>query len=87
MNNVSFGVYAAIVQSDEYRDAKLNTAAKMLPELLGPDYDPFDFELDGPDAIDGCDPRPHPRVEQRLQARPASAASGPAPASTRACSA
>jgi diacylglycerol kinase family enzyme len=56
VNNVSFGVYAAIVQSDEYRDAKLGTAAKMLPELLGPDYDPFDFELVGPDAIDECDP-------------------------------
>ena len=56
VNNVSFGVYAAIVQSDEYRDAKLNTAAKMLPELLGPDYDPFDFELDGPDSIADCDP-------------------------------
>ena len=56
VNNVSFGVYAAIVQSEEYRDAKLNTAAKMLPELLGPDYDPFDFELDGPDSISECDP-------------------------------
>jgi diacylglycerol kinase family enzyme len=56
VNNVSFGVYAAIVQSDAYRDAKLNTAAKMLPELLGPDFDPFDFELDGPDGIPNCDP-------------------------------
>ncbi len=56
VNNVSFGVYAAIVQSDEYRDAKLNTAAKMLPELLGSDYDPFDFELDGPPAMEGFDP-------------------------------
>jgi diacylglycerol kinase family enzyme len=56
VNNVSFGVYAAIVQSDEYRDAKLNTAAKMLPELLGSDYDPFDFELDGPPAMANCDP-------------------------------
>jgi diacylglycerol kinase family enzyme len=56
VNNVSFGVYAAIVQSDDYRDAKLNTAAKMLPELLGPDYDPFDFQLEGPDAIADCDP-------------------------------
>ncbi len=56
VNNVSFGVYAAIVQSDEYRDAKLNTAAKMLPELLGSDYDPFDFELDGPDVVADCDP-------------------------------
>jgi diacylglycerol kinase family enzyme len=56
VNNVSFGVYAAIVQSDEYRDAKLNTAAKMLPELLGPDYNPFDFSLEGPDSIADCDP-------------------------------
>jgi diacylglycerol kinase family enzyme len=56
VNNVSFGVYAAIVQSDAYRDAKLNTAAKMLPELLGPDYHPFDFELEGPDSIADCDP-------------------------------
>jgi diacylglycerol kinase family enzyme len=56
VNNVSFGVYAAIVQSEEYRDAKLNTAAKMLPELLGPDFHPFDFELAGPDAIADCDP-------------------------------
>ncbi len=51
VNNVSFGIYAAIVQSDEYRDAKLGTAAKMLPELLGPDYDPFDFDLDGPGDV------------------------------------
>jgi len=56
VNNVSFGVYAAIVQSEDYRDAKLNTAAKMLPELLGSDYDPFDFELDGPDVLAECDP-------------------------------
>ena len=56
VNNVSFGVYAAIVQSDDYRDAKLNTAAKMLPELLGPDYNPFDFELEGPAALADCDP-------------------------------
>ena len=56
VNNVSFGVYAAIVQSDEYRNAKLDTAAKMLPDLLGPDYDPFDFELDGPDSIANSDP-------------------------------
>lgn len=56
VNNVSFGVYAAIVQSEEYRDAKLNTAAKMLPELLGSDYDPFDFAIDGPGGRIECDP-------------------------------
>ena len=56
VNNVSFGVYAAIVQSDAYRDAKLGTAAKMLPELLGPDYDPFDFDLDGPGEVGHAHP-------------------------------
>ena len=48
VNNVSLGVYARIVQSDEYRDDKLGTVARMLPELLGPDCDPFDLEFDGP---------------------------------------
>jgi diacylglycerol kinase family enzyme len=37
VNNVSLGVYAEIVQSGEYRDAKLGTAARMLPDLLGDD--------------------------------------------------
>src|SRR5213079_2208904 len=49
-------IYAAIVQSEEYRDAKLGTAAKMLPELLGPDYDPFDFDLDGPSSVGDAHP-------------------------------
>ena len=40
VNNVSLGVYAQIVASDEYRDAKLRTAARMLPTLLGPDAPP-----------------------------------------------
>jgi diacylglycerol kinase family enzyme len=37
VNNVSLGVYADVVASKDYRDAKLQTAAKMLPNLLGPD--------------------------------------------------
>ncbi|WP_268761378.1 diacylglycerol kinase family protein, partial [Frankia sp. AvcI1] len=37
VNNVSLGVYAEIVQSDSYRDAKMGTAAAMLPDLLGVD--------------------------------------------------
>ena len=35
VNNVSLGVYGSIVQSPGYRDAKLKTAADMLPDLLG----------------------------------------------------
>ena len=59
----------------------------MLPELLGSDYDPFDFELDGPDGDGELRSRPHPRVEQRLQARGHRRSRARARASTRACSA
>jgi len=50
VNNVSLGVYAKIIQSPEYRDAKGQTTATMLPELLGPDADPFDLHFEGPDG-------------------------------------
>jgi diacylglycerol kinase family enzyme len=50
VNNVSLGVYAKIVQSPEYRDAKRQTTTRMLPELLGPDADPFDLDLTTPDG-------------------------------------
>ena len=50
VNNVSLGVYGRIVASDEYRDAKRRTVAKMLPDLMGPGATPFAFELDGPDG-------------------------------------
>jgi diacylglycerol kinase family enzyme len=48
VNNVSLGVYGRIVASDEYRDAKRQTVARMLPDLLGPDATPFAFEVEGP---------------------------------------
>jgi diacylglycerol kinase family enzyme len=50
VNNACMGLYAKIVQSAEYRDAKLKTAADMLPELLGPDAPPFDLEFADPDG-------------------------------------
>ena len=50
VNNASMGVYGRIVASDEYRDAKRRTVARLLPDLLGPDATPFAFELDGPDG-------------------------------------
>jgi diacylglycerol kinase family enzyme len=50
VNNVSLGVYAKIVQSPEYRDAKHRTAAAMLPELVGPDAEPFDLHFVDPDG-------------------------------------
>jgi diacylglycerol kinase family enzyme len=36
VNNASIGAYATVVQSDEYRDAKLATTVRLLPDLLGP---------------------------------------------------
>jgi diacylglycerol kinase family enzyme len=50
VNNVSLGIYAEIVQSEAYRDAKLRTAEKLLPQLLGPDAEPFDLRFLGPDG-------------------------------------
>ncbi len=50
VNNVSLGVYATIVQSPEYRDAKRQTTAALLPELLGPGAPPFDLRFTGPDG-------------------------------------
>jgi diacylglycerol kinase family enzyme len=50
VNNASLGLYAKVVQSPEYRDAKLATAASMLPDLIGPDAKPLDLRYRGPDA-------------------------------------
>ena len=50
VNNVSLGVYAHIVSSSEYREAKRRTAIEMLPDLLGPDAAPSSFTADGPDG-------------------------------------
>ena len=48
VNNCSLGLYAKVVQSPEYRDAKLRTAAGMLPDLIGPDAEPLDLRFAGP---------------------------------------
>jgi diacylglycerol kinase family enzyme len=50
VNNVSLGVYAAIVRSPEYRDAKVDTVLGGLPKLLGPGSTPFDLRFTGPDG-------------------------------------
>jgi diacylglycerol kinase family enzyme len=51
VNNVSLGVYAEIVRSDRYRDAKLRTMERMLPELLGPEARPLDLRFTDGDGI------------------------------------
>jgi diacylglycerol kinase family enzyme len=50
VNNVSLGLYAAIVRSPEYRDAKADTTLATLPMVLGPGTEPFDLRFDTPDG-------------------------------------
>jgi diacylglycerol kinase family enzyme len=50
VNNASLGLYARIVQAPQYRDAKLKTAANLLPDLLGPEATPLDLRFTGPDG-------------------------------------
>ncbi len=52
VNNVSLGLYAAIVRSPEYRDAKVETALATLPQVLGPETEPFDLRFTGPDGVE-----------------------------------
>ncbi len=50
VNNASLGVYAKVVQSLGYRDAKLATWLEMLPDLFGPAAPPLDLEFTTPDG-------------------------------------
>ena len=52
VNNVSLGIYATIVQQDSYRDAKLETAREMLPEMLSHQAEPFDLQFTTPDGVE-----------------------------------
>jgi diacylglycerol kinase family enzyme len=51
VNNASLGLYAQVVQAPEYRDAKLRTAAAVLPDLLGPAAQPLDLCFTGPGGV------------------------------------
>jgi diacylglycerol kinase family enzyme len=48
VNNVSLGLYAEIIRSPAYRDAKLDTTLSALPGLLGPGSQPFDLRFTDP---------------------------------------
>ena len=50
VNNVAMGVYGAVVQSSAYRDHKVRTVIDMMPELIGPDAEPFDLRFIGQDG-------------------------------------
>lgn len=56
VNNVSLGVYATIVQQEEYRDAKVETSKQLLPEMLGRTAEPFDlqFTTEAGTEVDGA---------------------------------
>ena len=48
VNNVSLGLYAAIVRSPDYRDSKIDTTLATIPKVLAPDTEPFDLRFVGP---------------------------------------
>ena len=52
VNNASLGLYAHVVQSDEYRGSKFATWRRALPTLLGPGADSIDLQFAGPDGRD-----------------------------------
>jgi diacylglycerol kinase family enzyme len=52
VNNVSLGLYASIIRSPEYRDAKIDTTLAALPKMLGPGASPFDLRFKGPAGED-----------------------------------
>jgi diacylglycerol kinase family enzyme len=56
VNNASMGVYAKVVQSADYRDAKVQTASAMLPQMLGPGAETLDLRYrlpSGQEAVPG----------------------------------
>ena len=69
VNNASMGVYAKIVQSDDYRDAKVQTTAAMLPDLLHPDAAALDLRFDLPSGNGGHDGATGPCLQQPVPTR------------------
>ncbi len=52
VNNVSLGIYATIVQSEDYRDNKSEVSMSMAAELLGHQGEGFDLQYSTPDGLD-----------------------------------
>ncbi|WP_236790909.1 diacylglycerol kinase family protein [Amycolatopsis sp. GM8] len=50
VNNASLGVYATVVQSPQYREAKAATVAQQLPDLLGPQAERPDLRFTAQDG-------------------------------------
>ncbi len=60
VNNVSLGLYARIVRSPEYRNAKVETTLATLPKMLGPGTEAFDLRYTGR----GGEPHDHAHLIQ-----------------------
>jgi diacylglycerol kinase family enzyme len=52
VNNAAMGIYATIVQSADYRDAKVQTVATMLPDLLDPTAESSDVRYTHPSGTE-----------------------------------
>jgi diacylglycerol kinase family enzyme len=52
VNNVSLGIYATIVQSEDYRENKSEVSMAMAAELLGQQGEGFDLQYTTPDGED-----------------------------------
>lgn len=52
VNNVSLGIYATIVQSEDYRNNKVEVSSKMATELLGRQAETFDLQYTTPSGHD-----------------------------------
>ncbi len=52
VNNASMGLYGRIIQSPDYRDAKLRTVIERLPDLLGPELNQSDLQFTDPDGAE-----------------------------------
>jgi len=50
LNNATFGVYAEVVDEDEYREAKVRTSVRVARELLRGDRDPDPIGITSPDG-------------------------------------
>ena len=50
VNNVSLGVYAAVVSSRHYRRSKLRAVLDELPDLIGPESEPAPLRFQAPDG-------------------------------------
>jgi len=50
VNNASLGLYASVVQSATYREAKLRTWQRMLPDLVGGGAPAAEIRFDQPDS-------------------------------------